>query len=470
MSTRKPYYYARKYYKPYGRRITGYGSYKYTAAKPAARRAPAKPKAKSTRSFRGQESKYLSPAFSAVGGLIGGALGGAPGAAVGMGIGGTLGQGIKTLTGYGDYKVRSNTLVTGRPPSIANRTRGGGSILVSHKEYLGDITSSSSASTFKIQEFPIQPGSSLTFPWLSQIAANFQEYRFHGVIFHFRSMSADALNSTNTALGSVVMSTEYNAASPAFTSKAEMENAQFSNSIKPSESCLHLIECARASTVLTNLYVRTDSIDSATQDIRFYDLGNFFIASTGCQGTSVNLGELWVTYEIELFKPKLWSELGETIDYWNGYTLTGVANATPFGTADFIISDNSNVDIDVNPATRIITLPPTAAPKSYLLRIFWRGTRTASLDPPATTYTNASASDTVMPYQASPLAFAAAIAAPDTNAASSSLFLEDCIFFKTTGNGAIPSILFAATGTLPASAVLCSVILIQVPDTYAFNP
>jgi len=114
-------------------------------------------------------------------------------------------------------------------------------------------------------------------------------------------------------------------------------------------------------------------------------------------------------------------------------------------------------------------LEPSAVPKSYMMRLFWRGTRTASLSPPNSTYTNAVASDTVMWYQASPLSFAAAIASPDTNAASDSLYLEDVIFFTTSGQNRSAVITWAATGTLPASAVGFGIQILQVPNTYSFN-
>jgi len=422
------------------------------------------------RSSRGyQRSKYLGPALGVLGAGAASALGqpwAAPIAAVG---GQLLGDGSRTLTGYGDYKIKSNTIMMGHPPSVVNRARAGGSIIISHKEYLGDILSASTANTFNVQSFALQPGSGQTFPWLSQIAGNFQEYRFRGLVFQFRSMSADALNSTNTALGSLVMSTEYNAAAPAFSSKAEMENAQFANSIKPSESCMHFIECAKQSTVLSNLYIRTDAVNSATEDIRFYDMGNFYIASTGCQGTNVNLGELWVTYEVELFKPRLWNAIGESIAFYNAYTLTGVAVGDPFGTAELVVSENSNILPVVDVSARTITMPASGVPKSFMLRFLWRGTRTANLDPPATTFTNCQADREVMCYQASPLSFATAMAVPDQNANSDSVYLEDVIFFNTDGQNKEAVITMGTGGTLPASAVLFAMQILQVPNTYAFS-
>jgi len=416
-------------------------------------------------------SNYLAPALATAGGIGGMMLGGPLGAAGGAAVGGMAGQMFKSITGYGDYKIKSNSLVMGRPPSVHNKTRSGGSVFVSHKEFIMDVVSSSTANTFNIQEFPVQPGVSLTFPWLSQVAAQFQEYRFHGVVFHFRSMSADALNSTNTALGQVIMSTEYNAAAPPFESKPEMENAQFSNSIKPSESCLHLIECARSASVLSNLYVRTDDVDTAAQDVRFYDLCNFFIATNGCQGTSVNLGELWVSYEVELLKPKIWGELGEQIDFYSAYTLTGITNALPMGTAGVINSINSNIDVTVSASasSQTVTFPISAVPKTYIVYRRWKGTRTASLNPPTTTLYNMAAVSGGPFLAASTPTFNNTSEAPDNNANSDSLNLIDLAAYRTTGNGTVPSITMGSAGTLPASATSFNIIIWQIPNTCSFE-
>lgn len=71
---------------------------------------------------------------------------------------------------------------------------------ISHREYVGDVVSGPSNS-FTYKTYSLNPGNSSLFPWLSVISENFESYKFHGLVFEFKSMSADALNSTNTALG-----------------------------------------------------------------------------------------------------------------------------------------------------------------------------------------------------------------------------------------------------------------------------
>lgn len=194
------------------------------------------------------------------------------------------------------------------PPMIQNSMNGGG-IIVRHREYIGDLQSSI---VFTNRNFPLNPGLTSTFPWLAQIANAFEQYRFRGLIFEFKSLSADALISAaqNIGQGTVIMATQYNALSPGFSSKIEMENYEFANSAKPSISFMHPVECAMYQTPNTPLYVRSGAIPAGA-DERLYDLGNFCVATQGLPSPSGTIGELWCTFEIEFFKPKYNSDTAE---------------------------------------------------------------------------------------------------------------------------------------------------------------
>jgi len=216
-----------------------------------------------------------------------------------------LGKGISSLiTGFGDYKVEGNSLMTGGidPPTVVNSVNNGG-VIIRHREYLQDISAST---PFSLLTLPINPGQLSTFPWLSSIAAHFEQYKFRGLLFEYKSLSSDAVLSTATssALGSIVMATQYNALSPPFPNKFVMENYEFANSSKPSVSFIHPVECKRVDTSVVELYTRTGA-PQVNSDLRLYDLGNFSIAAVGMQATSGVAGELWCTYEIEFLKPKI---------------------------------------------------------------------------------------------------------------------------------------------------------------------
>jgi len=294
-----------------------------------------------------------------------------------------VGGAIGTILGSGDYvtnsePVRYNTL-RGDPPQFASSKPGN---IVKHREYIGDITTSGTAGAWSSTSFALNPGMSGAFPWLSNIAQCYQQYKMHGCCFEFISMSADALNSTNTALGSVILATEYNANAPAYTSKQTMENAEFSISTKPSKSVIHMIECARDQSVLGELYVRTIDSTSTSSDLRLSDLGFVQVATTGFQGTNVNIGELWVTYEVEFLKPYLPPGGAELPGFH--FMSTGVTNSAPFGTTIAATSGNISYALANSTTLNIVGLQIGAL---YETQLLWGGSSTAIVASPSVSLT-----------------------------------------------------------------------------------
>lgn len=216
------------------------------------------------------------------------------------GVGRWLGSGIGTIMGSGDYTMVGsnpsyNVLTNGAQIPKFQSTKQ--TNIVCHREYLGDLVGTTS---FTLNNYPLNPGISNTFPWLSSISQNYQEYRFHGLVFEFRSLITDFV--TSGAPGVIIMATNYNAAAPVYDSKQEMENSEYAVSTKPTTNLMHGVECAASQTVLPQAYTRTGAVP-AGQDPRLYDLGNFQIATQG--NPAQLLGELWVSYCVEFIKPVL---------------------------------------------------------------------------------------------------------------------------------------------------------------------
>lgn len=223
------------------------------------------------------------------------------------------------ISGMGDYDiggVNHNSLISKMSPVVPafDSNASSGSIRICHREYITDILSST---TFNNQTFPINVALTQTFPWLSRIGAQFEQYRINGMIFEFKSGSSDALNSTNTALGYVVGAVEYNALASPFTDKLSMENAIFASSTKPSLSMITAVECAPGQTSIPLLYTRLGYESLTASDLRLYDLGTFNIATVGMQQEGVNLGELWVSYDVSLYKTRF-QKPGENIPVMSG--------------------------------------------------------------------------------------------------------------------------------------------------------
>lgn len=320
-------------------------------------------------------SGYASRVGSYGGSVIGGYLGGPAGAAVGSAVGSKAGDLFSKITGMGDYAVSYNTVVNPRQTPIFDTK--GRSVFISHREYLQDVISGP-AGAFEIDSFELNPANSGTFPWLATIAQNFEQYRIHGMVFHFKSNSADSLNSINTALGTVVLATQYNILLPAFRNKQEMENYEFACSTRPSADVLHPVECDPKVTSFGPIFdVKLGGNDKG--DDRLYCPGRFSIASVGLQGANVNIGELWVTYDIEFYKPRM-GDVASQINQWRSSGAGAYTAANPLGTTVPIISESSDFQYaSITPTSIIFDRGFTG---KVQITVNWNGVLTAGLQAP----------------------------------------------------------------------------------------
>lgn len=262
--------------------------------------------------------------------------GSSAGSRVGAWLGDKAHSLFTSLTGLGDYALKSNSLLlpagqgaavpnmaANDPPSIVNSPNRG--VTIRHREYIGDLITSATPGAFQISTFSVNPGDPVTFPWLAQIANHFQEWRPDGIVFEFKTMASDMTVGTNLALGQVIMGSQYNVDQPVFTTKYEMENTEYSSSCKPSVSMMHGLECERHSGIQDQMYVAPNGVIPAGGTKAFYKMCNTSIATNGFQGSSVNIGEVWVSYEVTLFKPIMETSFGvEELLYGRSTRVSGV--------------------------------------------------------------------------------------------------------------------------------------------------
>lgn len=266
--------------------------------------------------------------ISTVGGVIGGGLGtmlGNPMA--GTMIGSKLGHLVEKITGFGDYKIQSNTLMRGgmSQAQIVNSSNKGG-VIVRHREYIGDVYATTA---FTVTQYPLNPGQAKTFPWLSQgEGKQYEQWRPRGIIMEYVSTSSDAVlsASASSALGSVSMATDYDALDDPFPNKRALLNSEFASSSKPSCGFIHPIECKASQTPTRLLYTRPTLNYPSGGDPRLYDLGNFYVATEGMQNAAANavVGQLFAIYELEFFKPQI-SLVDNLTDHWRLSAMTSVA-------------------------------------------------------------------------------------------------------------------------------------------------
>ncbi len=223
--------------------------------------------------------------------------------AMGGAVGRSLGAAVSRWLGSGDYTVNSNSIVQSSlkaASSIPMMHAESQTVVIRHREYLGEVRSNMEYTVEN--SFQLNPGNNRAFPWLSSIATSFQEYKFRGVVFHYIPSSGSAINGTNAALGTVMMQTSYRATDAPPSSKVEMLNEYCSNESVPSEPFAHPIECNPRENPFNVLYVRSGQVPT-TDTIMMYDLGITHIATSGNPADGNVLGDLWVTYEVELKKP-----------------------------------------------------------------------------------------------------------------------------------------------------------------------
>lgn len=228
-------------------------------------------------------------------------------------------QGMQGYEGMGAYSGRGayNNLIVGGRPSMGfssdnDETQ---SITISHCEYLQDVFGAPSAA-FTVESWALNPGLTENFPWLSQIAANYEEYEFIQLIFHFKStVDVNATNNNNGATGTIILATNYNPSAPNFANKEIMMQYHGANSGRVVEDHDHGVECDPDKNAgSAQKYVRS-SPAIVGQDPKTFDLGKFQIGQVNIPQAFYNqqIGELWVSYTVKLTKPRLFTSVGSNI-------------------------------------------------------------------------------------------------------------------------------------------------------------
>lgn len=256
-----------------------------------------------------------------------------------------LGSGL--YTGQGEYE--SNELVGNDGPSdlipqFQSASDETGALTVTHREYVGEIfgndtNGGSGTLPFVNRVHAINPGLETTFPWLSQIAQNFEEYEFSQLMFTYRSVVAD-VSSANGQVGTVIMATQYNPSNPPFPDKAQMLEYTASMSGKTTSDMIHGVEMDNAKLSGTSeKYVRAGGLET-NEDLKQYDHGIFQIATANTPVAFIDnsIGELWVSYTVHLRKPKVFTGRGGGISRWGLVT-----NPAMIQTGHFMPTDHNNL-------------------------------------------------------------------------------------------------------------------------------
>lgn len=267
------------------------------------------------------------------------------------------------LIGSGDYhssrqRFKRNSLMAGGPPAIYSTANPSG--FQRQREKLFNVLASTG---FRHSEMKINPGTA--FPWLKQVAAAFQRYKVHGMVFEFVK-SINPYGGANVN-GEIVLSTRYdpNLAPPANIDQAEM--ASFSERTTPNQNILMGVECAPETRPIDVLNVRYGALPS--NDVaQFFDLCVFDLCQYGQADDTSLIGEIWVSYEIEFLMPFANSIGGDLIEAYS--TVGTCSNTTAAGTGWTPDPDNLLQIAVSNPTASTLKIEfPTADPPGEVYRV-----------------------------------------------------------------------------------------------------
>jgi hypothetical protein len=239
---------------------------------------------------------------------------------------------LARATGLGGYTVggkrRANALIDGGAgralgvPAFAPESDTG-AVTVSYRMYVRDVFAPGSqdqvnaatrASTFSTQVLDINPGLEASFPWLSQLASNYEQYQMHQLIYTFVSTVSN-FETTTGVTGDVLMLHQQNSQDRLPTEAWQMKNTHGVVSGQVTDDLLCGIECDPAKTPGDDIkFVRYQGLDSDV-DPEKYDKGRLVVATANCppQLLGQKIGEIWCSYTVTLAVPKVVSATGATI-------------------------------------------------------------------------------------------------------------------------------------------------------------
>jgi len=227
-----------------------------------------------------------------------------------------IGNKLKKLIGKGDYALEGsqtsiNSLIKGHPSSYSSFGGNHAEMVVEYREYLGDLstlTVTASTSTTPVgpdtnlflKAYPINPGIATSFPWLSNIARNYEEYIFDGLVYEF--VSTTSPYNQNSAMGEVIITSQDNVTGPALTTRQQLFNTEMCCTARLDKNIMYGIECKRPAQVW--YYVNATAAPNTTNP----NLNNFANVYFGSQVASTFpsnsvLGEVWVTYRVRFRGP-----------------------------------------------------------------------------------------------------------------------------------------------------------------------
>lgn len=169
-----------------------------------------------------------------------------------------------------------------------------GATVITHRELVGNITGTDAFSI--AASIALNPGLAATFPWLSQVARNFDQYNFRKLRAHFVPRCA------TSQAGGVYVAVDPKSSDVPPTSEGIM--GSYHNLVEDAPWKEMILDVAKEILHTTKKkYIRTTTL-SAADITSLYDVGRLLVAVVGFGGNFA-AGKLYIEYEVELFEPSL---------------------------------------------------------------------------------------------------------------------------------------------------------------------
>jgi hypothetical protein len=190
----------------------------------------------------------------------------------------------------------SRAVETMRIPQIASN---GNTTRISHSEFFASVVST--GTPYAVGSYPCNPGVASMFPWLSQVAARYETFKFRRLQFEYHTRAA------TSQVGTVGVVFDFDAADAAPASQMIALSYHDKSADSPwKDQCL--VPNLAAGDRYPTRYTRVGSITTQT-DIKTYDVGNLHVFVDGV-AASTNLGLLEVKYTVDLYTPQLQNPVG----------------------------------------------------------------------------------------------------------------------------------------------------------------
>jgi len=244
--------------------------------------------------------------------------------------------------------AKSYKIMTGRPSVKGS----GQSVRVRHRELV--VPTIAGTSSFAVaNSLSLNPGLSGVFPWLSTIAANWEQFCFHGLKAEYIPIAPSSTQ------GDILLSPDYDASDPAPTTEQQAAN----NKDSVMDSCwkrLVLVFNKQSMMALgPRRFVRQSAVAG---DIKTFDVGKLFVCSNNASG-SPTFGKLFLEYDVEFFIPQS-SPNTDTAPLSTSLFTRATNQSFTSGVAAPIQYATSNFDpLSIGPAAAGVFTPPAGCYK-----------------------------------------------------------------------------------------------------------